>query len=67
MGFMIFLLIRVFKYNPMIYEISNGRLQMASFERKAYLPSGVCLPEAGVDPFPWNGLNIKDEDPIGLT
>jgi len=64
---MIFLLRIMFKYNPMMYEISNGRFQMANFRRKAYLPSEISLPEAGVDPFPWNGLNRKHEDPFGLT
>ena len=40
---------------------------MANFKGKAYPPSGVCLPEAGVDRFPWNGLNSLDEDPFGLA
>jgi len=40
---------------------------MANFKSKAYPPSEGCLPWAGVDPFPWNGLNSKDEDSLGLT
>jgi len=30
MGFMIFLLITIIKYNPMIFEISNGKFQEES-------------------------------------
>jgi hypothetical protein len=50
-----------------MYEISNGRFQIANFGTKACLPSKTRLPEAGVDPFLWNGLNSKNEDPFGLT
>jgi len=39
MGFMIFLLI-VFKYNPMIDEISNGRFQTANGKRNGCPPEG---------------------------